>query len=162
MPLAPEAKAANLEKSLTAWIEAQLRTAAGLQVFYANSPLQERPNEWVQVDYLWGLRRDFARQVDRTQLGARVHDILNLNLCKKRSSITNIYALALLRDAVMPVFQIGQTIPLRNYDVGGTPVIGIIIVDGATENDTDNGFVSGVMVKALSISLQHTEAYTLT
>ena len=122
MPLAPEARLANLEKSLVAWIQAKLVTTAGLSVFYAGASIGDRPNEWVHVDFLWGLRRDFGRQIDRTQLGSQVHSILQLSLAKKRAIITNLYSMAVLRDKVVAAFHVTQAIPLRDYDTGGAPL----------------------------------------
>ena len=161
MPLSPEAKTVNLEKSLAAWIDAKVRVLAGLAVFYSDAPLATRPTEWVHVDYLLGLRRDAGRQLDRTQLGNRVHGAVQLSLAKKRTSITDLYAMGLLRDAVMPYFQWGQTIPIRNYGAAGNPEISAFEVGATGERDTDDGLSSGVMVKVLDVALTHVEAYTL-
>lgn len=160
MPLSPEAKAANQEHSLTAWIETHLRTAAGLTVFYAMQPIATRPDEWVHVDYLLGMRRDFGRQVDRTQHGSWVHGTVQLSVCKKRTSITNLTNMAGLRDKVLAAFQIGQSIPLQDYAAVGTPTIGIFAVTNVTENLVDDGLESGVMVLVLSIEVSYMEAYT--
>ena len=114
MPLAPEAQLVNLERSLTAWIETHLRGTAGLTVFYGAGPVLPRPGAlaaWVHVDYLWSLRSDFGRQVDRTQLGARTHGLLNLSLCQRRTSLATLTDMAALRDRVMGFFQVGQTLP---------------------------------------------------
>ena len=165
MPLAPEATLVNLERSLTAWIETHLRGTAGLTVFYGAGPVLPRPGTlaaWVHVDYLWGLRSDYGRQVDRTQLGARTHGVLNLSLCQRRTMLATLTDMAALRDRVMGFFEVGQTIPLRNYAVVGTPVIGACLVPArATEPDVDDGLVSGLIVKVLSIPLAYSEAWTL-
>lgn len=161
MPLTADAKAANLEKSLTAWIQTKLVTLAGLTVFYGTAPLATTPDEWVHVDYLLDLRSDFGRQIGPTHLGSRVHDIVQLSLAKKRTSITNIYALALLRDKVTPYFQRGQTIPIRNYDDVLVPEVGSFVVDETSSASVDDGLASGVMVQALSVSMTHMALYTL-
>lgn len=161
MPLAPTAKLTNLEKSLTAWIEANLRTVAGLQVYYVDAPIGERPNEWVAVDYLLGLRTEDGRNIGPTYLGGRAHGILSLTLAKKRSSLTNIYAMAALRDAVKGWFLPGQLIPVRDYDAIGTPIISYVEVGHTSEADTDDGLTSGVLVKTLSVDITYPELYTL-
>jgi len=161
MPLGADAKTANLEKSLTAWIQAKLVTLAGLTVFYGMAPIATVPDEWVHVDYVWDLRADSGRQVGATQLGHRAHSLLQVSLCKKRTSITNIYALAVLYDKVVPYFQVGQTIAIRDYDTGGTPEVGSFIVGNRSIADVDDGLASGVIVRALSIPLTHIGLYTL-
>ena len=165
MPLAAEAQLVNLERSMTAWIETHLRGTAALTVFYGAGPVLPRPGglaAWVHVDYLWSLRSDYGRQVDRTQQGARTHGLLNLSLCQRRTHLTTLTDLALLRDKVMGFFQLGQTIPLRDYGAVGTPVLGACIIAArATEPDVDDGLVSGLIVKVLSIPLTYSEAWTL-
>ena len=161
MPLAPESRDTNLEKSLVAWIQAQLVAGAGLAVFYDQSPPADRPSAWVHVDFMLGMRRDFGRQISGTQLGSQVHGLVQLSLCKQRVTLTNLYGMAAFKDTAIAAFQIAQDIPLRNYDVGGLPVIGVITVEDITENDTDDGYESGVIVKVLSVGITYVEAYTL-
>ena len=161
MPLQPEAREGNIERSLTEWIRAKLVTIEGLTVHFSDAPVDTRSDEWVHVDYLLGMRRQFGRTIDGARLGNRAHGIINLNLCKRRQSITNLYALATMRDKVAPYFQTGQTIPLKDYDVGGTPEIGRLLVHETTQGDVDSGLESGVMVRALSVNLSYIEAYTL-
>src|SRR5687768_867717 len=108
MPLSPEAKETNLEKSLVAWIQAKLVTIGSLQVFYVPDPQRDRPPEWVQVDFILGMRRDFGRNVDSTKLGNQVHSLLQLSLCKQRPTgvtVTLRHAMAALNDAVIAYFQ---------------------------------------------------------
>ena len=118
------------------------------------------PNAWLQVDFLLGLRQEFGRQIDATRHGGRGHGVVNLLCCQKRGVQVDLYALATLRDSAMAAFQQGQAIVLRDYDTGGTPDIGIIIVHETTEAQPDDGFVSGLIVRALSIHISYTEAYT--
>ena len=165
MPLVPEAKDTNLEKSLVAWNQATLVTVAGLPVFYDQDPPRDRPNEWVHVDFLLGMRREFGRQISRTQWGSQVHSLLQLSLCKKRPTGTTVtfrHSMAGMKDAVMAYFQVPQDIPVRDYDAVGVPVIGIMSVSTPpTSVDTDDGYTSGVIVTVVSVPLTYVEAYTL-
>ncbi len=161
MALDAATKERNIAKSLTAWIQAKLVTIESLIVHYEDEPDGARPDTWVDVDYLFSLRRDFGRQVGSATLGTRAHGILNMNLCLKRQSLTNIYALSALRDKVIPYFLPTQSIPLRDYDTVGTPEVGRILCMSWQQADVDDGRESGVIVRTLSVAITYTEAFTL-
>jgi hypothetical protein len=160
MALGAESKAANVEISLTVWLRAQLVTIAGLTVFIGMDVATSRPNQWVQLDYLLGLRSDFGGQVG-TRFGGQSHGLLQTSLCIKRASLTDVYALARLQDTVATSVQEGQTIPLRDFGTTGSPTIGVIALGSTTVADTDTGLDSGVVVRVLTTELVHSTAWGL-
>lgn len=160
MPLEPESKQANLETSLTVWLRANLGTAAGLTVFLGMQPSTTRPNQWVQLDYLLGLRHDWGGLIG-LHYGGQAHHLLQTSLCLKRDAVTDVYAMARLHDLVAGYLQEGQTIPLRNYGVSGNPLLGAIAVGATTSVDTDTGLESGVIVRVLSTELVSSTAWTV-
>lgn len=153
-------KETNLTKSLNAWVHQHLVVLEGLTVHYADEPEGARPLEWVDVHYLFALRRDFGRTVGHA-LGARAHALLNLNLCRKRETITDIYAMAQLRDKVIPYFLPNQAIPVRDYDAVGMPEIASVLCLSWQQAAVDDGRLSGVMVRNLSVEVTYTEAFTV-
>ncbi len=166
MSLLAEALATNQEKSLSRWLDTHLVGTEGLTVFYASSVIATRPDQWVNIDYLLGMRRQFGRQIGRraiggTSFGSRVHGFLNLNLCQQRVSLTSLYALAHMRDAVLPYLCISQKIPILDFATVGTPEVGRFVVEDVTEQDTDGGYESGIMVKTLSIAVHYIERHGL-
>lgn len=160
MALQAESKAANIEASLTTWLRAQLVTGAGLTVFIGMDVATTRPAQWVQLDYLLGLRTDYGGIVG-ARFGGRSHGILQASLCLKRASLTDVYAMARLHDLVAAVLQEGQTIPLKDYATVGVPTIGAIELGATTVNDVDTGLDSGVIVRVLSTALVHSTAWSL-
>ena len=160
MALQAESKASNVETSLTVWFRAQLVTTAGLTVFVGMDVATTRPNEWVQLDYLLGLRADFGGRVG-SRFGGRSHGLLQTSLCLKRASMTDVYAMARLQDTVATYLQEGQTIPLRDYGTSGGPTSGAIELGATTANDTDTGLDSGVVVRVLTTELMHSTAWSL-
>lgn len=160
MALQAESKLSNIEISLTVWLRANLVTIAGLTVFLGMEPVTSRPNQWVHLDYLLGLRRDFGGIVGSRQ-GGRSHGILQASLCLQREAQTDIYAMARLHDTVAAYLQEGQTIPLRDYGTSGGPTIGRIECGATTSIDTDTGLDSGVIVRVLSTAITHSTAWSL-
>ena len=161
MTINAEGKHTNIEKSLTAWIRAKLVTIESLSVFFGDEPIDDRPASWVHVDYLLDIREEFGRNAAGATHANRMHSILNINLCQERQTLSNIYAMATLRDAVRPYFRRGQTIPILDYDTGGTPEVGRIDVHDVTQADVDTGLESGVITQALSVNISSVETYTL-
>lgn len=160
MALGAESKAANLEISLTVWLRTQLVTGAGLTVFIGMDVATTRPAQWVQLDYLLGLRTDYGRQVGQ-RFGGRAHGLLQTSLCVKRASMTDVYAMARLQDTVSASLQEGQAIPLNDYATVGTPTIGHIELGATTQADVDTGLESGVVVRVLSTALMYSTAWSL-
>jgi hypothetical protein len=158
--LQAESKLANIETSLTAWLRANLVTGAGLTVFLGMEPMTTRPVQWVQLDYLLGVRQDFGGIVG-SRYGGRSHGILQVSLCLKRDAITDIYAMARLQDQVSAYLQAGQTLPLRDFGTSGGPTIGRIELGATTSVDTDTGLETGVVVRVLSTELWHSTAWSL-
>jgi hypothetical protein len=158
--LGAESKQSNVETSLTVWLRAQLVTTAGLTVFIGMDVATTRPAQWVQLDYLLGLRTDYGRQVGQ-RLGGQSHGLLQTSLCLKRASITDVYAMARLHDTVATYLQEGQAIPLKDYATVGTPTIGYIELGATTQADVDTGLESGVVVRVLSTALVHSTAWSL-
>jgi hypothetical protein len=160
MALPPESKQSNLVKSLTAWFRANLVTIAGLTVVFGAEPVDTRPGQWVVIDYLFGVRHGWGGIVG-TRYGAQAHGFITLNLCINRDTLTNVYAMAALRDTVATYVQRGQVIPLKDYDTGGTPTIGAICCGESTEAVVDDGTTTGLLVHAISVACTYTEAWAL-
>jgi hypothetical protein len=137
-----------------------LSTINGITVFVGMDVATARPVQWVQLDYLLGLRTDFGGQVG-ARYGGRSHGLLQVSLCLKRANVTDIYAMARLQDAVMVYLQEGRIIPLRDYETSGAPTIGGVELGKTTVADTDTGLDSGVIVRVLSTELVHSTAWSL-
>jgi hypothetical protein len=161
MALDAGTKALNITKSLAQWCQETLTVQEGLPVYIEDTPDDSRPAQWVDIDVLLSLWQEFGRTVGPTHLGARSHGILNMNLCVKREPQTNIYVLSALRDKVIPYFLPSQTIPIYDYDTAGHPAVGRVLCLSWNQADVDDGQVSGVMVRNLTVALTHTEAFTL-
>jgi hypothetical protein len=159
--LQAESKQSNLAASLTAWLRAKLVTIEGVTLFLGSEPVTTRPAQWVHVDFLFGLRRTEGREVG-TRRGARSYGLLNVLLCVKREGLSNVYAMEHLRDKAGAYLQPGQMIPLRDYGAVGTPVIGALECLGLSETSVDDGLTTGLMVRALSVDIAYTEAFTWT
>ena len=146
MVLAAESRATNHEKSLNIYLHSTLVTADGLDVLFPGAKTIYAPSGslWVVVEYLLGVSRRFRGAVKADgSIGNYTTGIINLNCCEFVAQRTDRYALPGLRDTVMSRVNEGNTIPIRDYDTGGNPVVGYWSILSVTENPVSDGLGQG-------------------
>ena len=102
-------------------------------------------------------------KVSDTEKGGWVTSLVNLNCCELIAQRTDRYALTALRDAVHSTIVESTQIPIRNYEVGGQPVVGNIVVNAVSDRELADGFGindNGIAIWNLSATTQHLESYT--
>lgn len=122
----------NIEKSVNAFIDTNVATGLSLTVHYAGqTALDTIPSQWAEVSYIYGIPVDDVRRSDSGGLSHWVEDIININVFEKMDSGTgrvNLYSMTTLLDNIREIFDVGAAIPVYDYNTGGNPQAGALMV----------------------------------
>ena len=128
--LAAESKWANIERSLAAYIAAELVTAAGFTVRFPGEPgIQNPPVRWVEVDYVQigpveGIMQTLTGKGHRSEVVLQLAHFEQIDARWDGSGTATLYSLTEMLDTTRASFAFEAIIPLRDYDTGGNPQVG--------------------------------------
>lgn len=136
--IATESQIANIEQSLTAYIQATIVSGLGLPMRFPrgerlDSVVDDNTSQWGEVDY-FGLAPATDPMRNTTSFRMEGRFLCNINLFENddhrrfgHAGVTA-YSLTVLADTVAALFAAVATIPIRDYAAVGTPVVGALRV----------------------------------
>ena len=167
MALTTAGSLVNIYAAWDTYLTAQLVTAGGLAVRLHGVRRFIPPvdDPWIEAHYQFlGMQGQYQRQVGPELYGTERHGFLQLSLFQRARVYTTRYTIATARDRVVTAFPEGGIVPV--YDdasadtQGVAPQVAVIILDGLTEQSTDDGKYSGVMQHVMTVMTRYLEEYT--
>lgn len=157
----------NLEKSLNAYIAAQLVSGAGLAVLFpAELPWDENPVRYVHVEPLIDLGQRRHTGLVRYGKGHERQVLLqcncfeNIQARRDNSGQAGAYTQAALTDLVCDAFGPQAVIPIRDYATSGNPVLRHFAVREVKRTTMPVPDGLPVEQRNVSITLAYEEAHT--
>lgn len=122
----------NINKSFYAFVDTNIRVGLSLTVHYLGQPrLESLPTQWVEVAYINGAAIEQSKRGINNTNSVWMQAFLNINCYEKLDTGLNrvsLFSLDTMATNVAEVFEIGTNIPILDYDTGGTPVAGGLMV----------------------------------
>lgn len=136
--IAPASRLENIEKSLNVYFQTELITALGLTVIF---PRAERvgvlPNQWIELDYFQLSDQTRVSKSSSGRRGARSHFLINANCYEQDDArldgSATLYTLTAIVDIVRNKLAPNLTVPVLDYEIGGTPLVGGLTAESFTD-----------------------------
>lgn len=155
----------DIHKSVNAYIDANIRVALGHTVYYMGiGRTGALPKKWIEADLIPASPVQSPIVAGPQSYSSWMECYLNLNffqLTDEGTGTANVYALITMVDDVRSYFEYNASIPIRDYNTVGTPIVGYLrVLEKPDVNPMELDTRIGARQINVSVSLRHHEVVT--
>ena len=142
MALTASAKRVNIQRSLDAYVHANLKTIEGLNVDFRGVPFDNAAvSEWISPRVL-DITSSYAGLSSSTRYGEDSNILFQINIAVKKGGNTRSDRDLIIRDIVANYFKVGQDILVFDWDSSGSGLFNLVTDGGFGAITATNSYTS--------------------